>query len=536
MAWGNSVNNFEIHVSPHFYEDIEDFYEDSVGIRISDYANFTIKYVDGVPAADYFLKYANHSAGTSKDIGTRFNEVMTLRAPEPNPDGEMRYDTIYTGSWQKRSYLQPFPESESVEYGLVSPSGEFVTVTLPWCFNVRANIDGVEEFQEKYVSGQRRNKTGDYVRAASEWSKNGGNGNDASSSIMKLDAKAKRAIADDQLRAAKNYFGNDAASMTFELLLQYDVLTFWKLSDNRTVVMRLSSMLAEPEETIQTLLKGFKLASENGLDRLIIDLTNNGGGNACFTRALISIFQNNGWEGQGQNWGPQDLPLSPLAEQLIRSAAKNDVEDTVWSPAFYQNQKNEQLNNSDISHLIPGVPHSRGGLMRNYTRLVHINKCGDWGDSLITAVKFKASQTLIITRGHCGSACALFANHLRLYDGVRTVVLGGIPSRPVMQYTSFPGTQVLDKDVLFGQFIKLKQNVSYVPYKEMNPADVVPRDFATSATFRICVREIYPPSYAPNVGIPMEFNFQPADYHLYNTALTAWYPEYVWYEVLPLFH
>ena len=173
--------------------------------------------------------------------------------------------------------------------------------------------------------------------------------------------------------------------------------------------------------------------------------------------------------------------------------------------------------------------------MRNYSRLVHITGCGNWGNKISAADKFAASQTLIITRGLCGSTCALFANHLRLYDGVRTVVLGGLPSRPTMQYTSFPGLQVLDKDPLYGQFIQLKQNVSFVPYKEMDPTDVVPRDLATTASFRYCVREIYPPEDAPNSDTPMEFNFQAADFHLYNTAITANYPEYVWYEVLPLF-
>lgn len=235
----------------------------------------------------------------------------------------------------------------------------------------------------------------------------------------------------------------------------------------------------------------------------------------------------------GQNWGPQDLPLSPLAEQLINSAVINNISDTVWSPGFYDNQQNQPIANNDTSYLLPGVPHLRGGLERNYSKLVHINGCGNYGYDFRPGQNFQPENTLIITKGFCGSTCALVANHLRLYDGVRTVVLGGMPDRPQMQYTSFPGLQVLDNAPLFGQLVELKQNVSWIPYEDSN--DVLPRILATSSDFRYCIREIYPPE-ADYDTIPMEYNFQQADYHFYNDALTAVLPQYFWYYVLDLFN
>jgi len=281
-----------------------------------------------------------------------------------------------------------------------------------------------------------------------------------------------------------------------------------------------------------TLIKGFSIAAERGLTRFIIDLTNNGGGNICLGQSLLAFLQQSGWKGEGQNWGPQDLPLSVLAEQLVNSAVEHGVSDTVWSPGFYDNQQDEHIANNDTSYILPGVPHERAGFLRNYSRLLHINDCGDFY-YIEPKVNFPPEQTMIITKGFCGSTCALFANHMALYDGVQTVVVGGIPGSGQMQYTSFPGLQVLDDGPLFGQLLELRQNITACPVDE-NEDHPVPRLLLTQASFRYCIREIYPP--VPDYDQPpMEYTFQPANHHIFFTEFTANYPQYIWYEVLDFF-
>ena len=114
-----------------------------------------------------------------------------------------------------------------------------------------------------------------------------------------------------------------------------------------------------------------------------------------------------------------------------------NVTSTVFSPGYYANFTNQPIAQNDTSYLIPGVPHVRGGVQRNYTRLVHINECGDFGYTIKVRVpppnrsnsrchtspstvrcqqpakNFTASEILILTNGCCGSACAIFANHVR---------------------------------------------------------------------------------------------------------------------------
>jgi len=534
VGWGSTVEDFQIRVSPYFPSDLVSWYQENSNIYLPDYSNYTIVGINGVDAYEYFMTYANTSVGMGKDAGTRFNFALTV--PEPRDD----ITIIQYGYWQQRTHRNPFPETDSIVYTLVSPSGVKENVVLPWTFKALKTYTGQQSWLDDYYAKLAAIQPEYFIAAANEWDARTARGDILPArehSFMEMEDKPelKNKIQDHKQELLSQYFGDAASDMTFELLANNTHLTFWQLSDNKTLVMYLDTM--EPGKLsgfYPTLLKGFQAAADRGLTQFIIDLTNNGGGNICLGRALLAFLQRDGWAGEGQNWGPQDLPLSPFAEQMINSAVENDITNTVWSPAFYDNQDNVNINNTDTSYMLPGVPHLRGGYLRNYSKLLHIDGCGNYGYDLTPAVDFSPAETLIVTKGLCGSTCALFANHMNLYDDVRTVVLGGVPGRMPMQYTSFPGLQVIEKNALFGQFHRLKQNISYVPYDEIDPTDVVPRIIPTQADYRYCIREIYPPE-ADYDTIPMEFNFQQADYHLFNNELTANYPQYVWYQVLDFF-
>ena len=82
--------------------------------------------------------------------------------------------------------------------------------------------------------------------------------------------------------------------------------------------------------------------------------------------------------------------------------------------------------------------------MRNYSQFVHIgadvDSCGEF--PIKDLKPFNPNKTLMITHGFCGSTCALFANHIHQYYGVKTITVGGLKG-VTQQYTSFPGLEVL---------------------------------------------------------------------------------------------
>eukprot|EP01119_Soliformovum_irregulare_P013817 TRINITY_DN3712_c0_g1_i2.p1 TRINITY_DN3712_c0_g1~~TRINITY_DN3712_c0_g1_i2.p1 ORF type:complete len:288 (-),score=84.72 TRINITY_DN3712_c0_g1_i2:58-921(-) len=260
-----------------------------------------------------------------------------------------------------------------------------------------------------------------------------------------------------------------------------------------------------------TLDQGIDYGLENGLDRLIIDLSLNGGGHICTGMNLINyLFPT------GPSWNPSDMPSSPLAQNLTR-IAMTVSEQTEWTPSRWTGQNGEYFD--DISWMIPGVTRQRGRFQRNFSQLIHLN-CG--GATEHPMRQLNPSQILILTHGFCGSTCAMFANHLHQFENVKTLVVGGTPNVP-QGYSSFPGSEVLNSPEIFDQLDTLYQETW-----DMTCVDcLAPRRLITSAYFRICIREIFGPD-ASQSQTPLEYTFLPADYKMDNTLVTAQSIEEVW--------
>jgi hypothetical protein len=98
-------------------------------------------------------------------------------------------------------------------------------------------------------------------------------------------------------------------------------------------------------------------------------------------------------------------PINPLHKMIPGTAVVVDVYVCASSYRYIV-----------CSYLIPGIPHIRGGAARNYSRLVHIKDCGNFGYRIRPAKNFTANQILILTNGFCGSTCALFSNHVWFHN------------------------------------------------------------------------------------------------------------------------
>lgn len=182
-------------------------------------------------------------------------------------------------------------------------------------------------------------------------------------------------------------------------------------------------------------LQGIDEGISRGLDRLIIDLSLNGGGHICTGRSLLNyLFP------MEQNWGPTDMPVSPLSINLTDSSLQ--VEDvTFWTPQQWRDEDGYQFTNT--SWLYPGVEKQRGHFSRNFSQLIHASSrsCPHGNGNSFPARQLNPSEILIVSHGFCGSTCALFANHLHQYENVKTLSVGGLGQQQ-MAYSSFPGLQV----------------------------------------------------------------------------------------------
>src|SRR3989338_3332234 len=184
-------------------------------------------------------------------------------------------------------------------------------------------------------------------------------------------------------------------------------------------------------------------AQFKGLDRLILDLTMNGGGDITLGRALLQFLFPS-----GQDWGPTQMPSSVAARNMTQTSVRYGILETEWSPSFYSDNYGIPFNQNSTEWLIPGMPRVYGNnLHRNYSQFIHIDcsnpatGCSEFPFTMKN--HFKPQNILIANYGFCGSTCALFANHLSNYEGIKTVSIGGIQGSP-QQYTSFPVLEVLE--------------------------------------------------------------------------------------------
>jgi len=265
------------------------------------------------------------------------------------------------------------------------------------------------------------------------------------------------------------------------------------------------------------LIDGLSIAQSLGLTNLIIDLTQNGGGDICLGQRMMDYLLGPR-EVSSRHYAPTDMPQSPLANYMANAAVSlmPSVSQDVWTYDSYQLDNLENV--TDASWLLDGIAHTRGGLSRNYSQLLHLSPLACSYDPIIPGVADFISQMIVVTHGLCGSTCALFANHAAIFGNVKTMVVGGLVDLP-QQYTSFPGLQVLDTPVLF-ELID-----AYFPQDPGN--QLIPEILPTTARYRMCVREIYP---EPTSDTPTEYTFMSADYHIPSTLARILRPEITWFD------
>jgi hypothetical protein len=265
-------------------------------------------------------------------------------------------------------------------------------------------------------------------------------------------------------------------------------------------------------------------AQEHSLSKLILDFSMNGGGDLCLGRGMLELLFPN-----SPNFGPTDLPATPLAVNLSATAAAGPINDTEWSPNFYLSAVG-LAPFTDNGWMVPGIKRQRGGVTSNYSQLVVIASTPATGECgippvLFTQPLFAPENVVFLSRGFCGSTCALFADTLHDYLGIRTVAVGGTDPAVGMAYRSFPGLQVLESDYLYGVLDELRQDTGRQECSDC----LAPRRLLTTAAFRLCNREVY--RSVSDTATPLEYTQQNADERLQFTRETALNPSALWHDV-----
>jgi len=449
--------------------------------------------IDDKPAFEAMVKFAKNHGGPYKDLSVRLNAALTTKNSYSNGNFG------WTSEWQTRSKLPPNP---SVKYKLKCPSGK-KELSLPWI---------------TYAPGGNFNDSASYF---SMWC----------ASPPSLKAEAPNYASLDTVPVPPSITPTGFKVINFD----QDTFFFGYFPKgghihHNTGVMHVATF--EPgnmTESIVTFITGIMNFKKLGIEKVIIDVQNNGGGYICMAQALLHVLFND-----KQNHTTPDLEyatdilVSP--QSLILGKLGTLISYDSFDDDYYSVATGKLL--TDDSWLENSIKHKRGGKTNKYSQRVR-SDCNGFikpiGEILkknnVGPLPWTPKDYVILSNGNCGSSCALFANRMHEIKHVKTIAVGGIHHKP-MTYQSFPGLQVLSYDT---DILPLINSESYGDLYKKYPAlfrHIVP--LPEQVFFRFTFREAYFPD---RDNTPLEYKFLPADTRLDYNNVTARHIDALWLKV-----
>ncbi|TFB06918.1 hypothetical protein CCMA1212_001301 [Trichoderma ghanense] len=288
-----------------------------------------------------------------------------------------------------------------------------------------------------------------------------------------------------------------------------------------------------------------------GKSKIIIDVTNNGGGVVASGFGLVSVFFPNMTIFSATRFRstPGTQFLVETISRFPGSAADPDLAQSgYFVPGLVKPDQKSTFDSAE-DFLGPfdvlGVPSTAIVAENNFAltneTLNPINIYGQGGILNGTTPPFAPENIVILTDGRCSSTCTIFVNHMIPY-GVRVVTTGGRPQAGPMQgIGGVKGAQVLAFSDIAGAFVAaqtLVQNATdskkplftdkemsvFSPYIPLQLEDLPLRLTGGSVNFRN--------AFSPfDDQTPTQFVYQAADCRLFYTAEALIKPESLWVNV-----
>jgi hypothetical protein len=392
------------------------------------------------------------------------------------------------------------PEKSGLDFVLSFPNGTTVHQTFHWMAQTLQSYNSTADYQAAYY-----NSKAEVVR-------------EKKSSDSSLAHQVARYVKETRAKMMLQKKRDNIQQLYTSTI---DGLGFYQLDSETLVWYQNTFAPANYFYYYKTVVDSLLYAEFNGLTNLVLDFSFNGGGDICLGRSMLEVLFP-----LVNNFADTDMPATPLAVNLTKTAIKFNISENEWSPDFYANGVTKKVYaNDDISWLLPGVQRTRGGVEGTYSQLIEI-AADDCGDSRVhfSQPLFNAEKIVFVSRGFCGSTCALFADSLHDYSHVKTAVFGGYDfNGNQMAYRSFPGLQVLETA---GGFYDILDQLFQDTANQQLTDSLAPRRLLTTAGFRLCIREAY--RNATSTDFPLEYVQQNADFQFPVSRDMALNPSLIW--------
>ncbi|CUA71803.1 Glucan 1,4-alpha-maltotetraohydrolase [Rhizoctonia solani] len=276
-------------------------------------------------------------------------------------------------------------------------------------------------------------------------------------------------------------------------------MNWFVLKDGKTAVLRLGSFQGNLTALQQNVLDGIDAVKSAGASKLLIDVTNNGGGFVCLASWLHRVLAGPepGLDFQpGMNSSVRAQQLPKKIVETIVGLNLTEFPGFLYNPSSWKDIKNKTFP-SNYNWLTPSVEVQANAVTDEFSQ-----KMGD--DCLPFQLipprtrPFEFENIAIMSNGRCGSSCSLFSILMHVRYQVKTVVVGGKPGT-TQQYCGIVG----------GQSSNYVNITSEVKTYGLANDPLAPPDFLTNSEQGIVFRLAYSPSDPSTFE---EFRSHPAQY------------------------
>ncbi|KAJ2923433.1 hypothetical protein H1R20_g13665, partial [Candolleomyces eurysporus] len=221
-----------------------------------------------------------------------------------------------------------------------------------------------------------------------------------------------------------------------------EVIKSYILPNNKTGVMFISSFGGDYYNFQLGVAASMYSFQQAGVDNVLIDVSNNGGGYVClghFLHAFLAGLGDRGYAGfESTN------RANPLAQKIVKNAINLEL-DSSW---LYFAANNWAFPNNTrmypwYDYMDPATNITVNGKEDQTSQRLH-DVC-QWSYILEIPSKpaFDLSKVAIVSNGLCSSTCALFSTAMSEQHKVKVAVFGGKPNSE-MEYRAMAGNQVLE--------------------------------------------------------------------------------------------
>lgn len=358
-----------------------------------------------------------------------------------SPSGDFRLDR---GFFLKRTIV---PNREYVIYSLKKPDSDYVyEISVNWLVFTNP---GLIEFDNQYQYWGRNCEAKPFAKVAKKT---------PDTTLLRRDVQQAKAIklkkrTENGLikRGQNDYAVTSDGTLPISIGPGFAFFIMNNVHKGKYGVLIIQTFdVTDMDCWFSNMQKGFLKLIDNGIKKLVLDLTGNSGGVLCLAYSLLGVLSPSKvypFPATKNIYGTRTSPTDTLVK-ISKCATEAGVKVTPFKIQSFTNLTSRMDFPADASWESDSEvkPKIMNGFQMGYSRFSPfvMDKCVLKQTPLLANVKPDFDTIILVTDGLCGSSCAVVATYIQQSNSSTILFASGTPGQSIPNAYSFAGGQVVN--------------------------------------------------------------------------------------------